>query len=313
MTAIKQLKNDTTIKILPADKGNATVIMDVKDYNLKLESVITEDKYTLLKKNPTKSLETKVYKTLVKYKTEFNDRMRSQLTPHYSKPPHIYGLPKIHKPTIPVRPIVSSIGSPCYNLAKYLVPIISPLTGTTSSFVKNSAHFVDLIKNETITKEDLMVSFDVESLFTNVPVDEALNIIRNRLEKMPSLSDHTHHSIDCIMELLTICVKTTYFQKGTEFYQQKEGMPMGSPLSPIISNIYMEFFEELALETAKLQPSMWLRYVDDTFVVWPHGRDELDTFHKHLNSIRQTIKFTFEIEENKCIPFLDVLVKKGGP
>ena len=87
---------------------------------------------------------------------------------------------------------------------------------------------------------------------------------------------------------------------------------MGSPLSPVIANIYMEAFEEEALDKASKRPSMWIRYVDDTFVIWPHGRKELQTFHNHLNNLRDSIKFTMEEEENGSIPFLDVLVTRNN-
>ena len=83
---------------------------------------------------------------------------------------------------------------------------------------------------------------------------------------------------------------------------------MGSPLSPVIANIFMEHFESRALETAPLKPRCWKRFVDDTFVVWPHPKDTLVSFLNHLNSHSPHIQFTMEIEQNNALPFLDVLV-----
>ena len=90
---------------------------------------------------------------------------------------------------------------------------------------------------------------------------------------------------------------------------------MGSPLSPIIANIFMENFEEKALESAPLQPRLWLRYVDDTFIIWPHDRHHLKDFLNHLNSQHPDITFTMEIEQHNSIPFLDTLISKpeSGP
>lgn len=85
---------------------------------------------------------------------------------------------------------------------------------------------------------------------------------------------------------------------------------MGSPLSPVVANLFMGAFEEQALENAHLKPSLWLRYVDDTFVIWPHGTDSLGTFLAHLNNIHPRIKFTMETEQNGQLPFLDVLVTR---
>ena len=87
---------------------------------------------------------------------------------------------------------------------------------------------------------------------------------------------------------------------------------MGSPLSPMIANIYMEGFEEEALDNAADQPSLWLCYVNDTFAIWPHGPDKLANFHSHLNSLRKCIQFTMEKEQTHHLTYLDVLVMKEG-
>ena len=70
------------------------------------------------------------------------------------------------------------------------------------------------------------------------------------------------YPIDNLMEMLTFCVETTYFGMGSDIYRQEEGLAMGLPLSPVLANIYMEYFEEMALGSTSLKPSMWLRYVD---------------------------------------------------
>jgi hypothetical protein len=81
---------------------------------------------------------------------------------------------------------------------------------------------------------------------------------------------------------------------------------MGSPLSTVISNSYMEVYEKAALESAPLKPRCWFRYVGDTFVIWQHGPDKLKDFIHHLNSIHQSIQFTMETESEGHLPFLDL-------
>ena len=93
------------------------------------------------------------------------DRLRSL-------PPRLYGLPKIHKQSVPLRPIVSCIGFPSYKLFKYIASIISPLAGKTSSHVRNSKHFAETIRDVSVGSDESLVSFDVTSLFTNVPIEE---------------------------------------------------------------------------------------------------------------------------------------------
>jgi hypothetical protein len=97
-----------------------------------------------------------------------------------------------------------------------------------------------------------------------------------------------------------------------KFSHQKDGMARGSSLSPIVSDIFMEHFEKLSLDSAQHKPSLWLRYVDDTFVVWPHGPERLQTFLSHLSSVRSSMQFTVEIKSDSTIPYLDALAVRKG-
>jgi len=110
--------------------------------------------------------------------------------------------------------------------------------------------------------------------------------------------------------LAKFCLRSTFFSFQGEFYEQTIGVAMGSPLSPIVANLYMEKFEKEALNSYPLKPSLWKRYVDDTNVIWPHGKNELKSFFEHLNNRLADIKFTMELEENGSIPFLDVLITR---
>jgi hypothetical protein len=91
-------------------------------------------------------------------------------------------------------------------------------------------------------------------------------------------------------------------------------MAMGNSLPPVVSNllVYMEHYEETTLDTADHKPIKWLRYVDDTFMVWPHGPSRLQQFLHHLNSIGPTTKFTMKVEANDTLPFLIVFVMTRG-
>ncbi|PFX30449.1 hypothetical protein AWC38_SpisGene4800 [Stylophora pistillata] len=108
------------------------------------------------------------------------------------------------------------------------------------------------------------------------------------------------------MDLLNICLTSTYFQYNGKHYKQLHGTAMGSPVSVVIAEIVMQNIEERALSTCRQTIPLWLRYVDDTFTAVRH--DEIDAFHNHLNEQNTDIQFTREVEENGKLPFLDCLV-----
>jgi hypothetical protein len=110
----------------------------------------------------------------------------------------------------------------------------------------------------------------VVSLFTNVLIEESLQIIKTKLDTDQE-KIHFNLKTEVIMEILEVCMRTAYFQMVEKSYKQKEGMVMGSPLSPVVSNIFMETFKQLAFTAAQLKRKMWLRYVDDTVVIWPRA------------------------------------------
>ncbi len=116
----------------------------------------------------------------------------------------------MHKPAIPLRPIVSFVGSPSYELSKHYVYLLSPLVGKTTSHVKNSIEFTSFISEKTLESTQILVSFDVVSLFTNVPVDLACQVAGTRLQLDESLMDRSSPSLDQILTLLRFCLNATY-------------------------------------------------------------------------------------------------------
>ena len=289
--------------------------MDRSEYDQKVKDILDTDTYTCLKKNPIPLAERKVAAKHLSLNrsTTLPTPLYRHLRPSSSKCPRFFGLPEIHKPDRPLRPIVSSRGSPTYNLAKHLTKLLHPLVGKMPHHVPNSAGFINTIKGTTLQPSDMLVSFDVKSLFTNVSTDEAILVTKSILEHDSTLPERTSLTPDQIIDLLSTCVKSTYFQWRETYYQQSFGTPMGSPISPIspiLANIFMEDFEQKALETARYQPKLWLRYVDDTFIIWQHGSDKLSDFLDHLNQQHPRIQFTMETETSDSLPFLDVLISK---
>ena len=168
-TALKEFRGLEDEVILPADKGNATVMMRRCDYDRKMEEMLGTGTYGKLRGDPTATQENRLSRKLkgLEKNGEIRNTLYNKLRPTGSQLPRIYGLPKIHKPDIPLRPIVLCIGSPTYQLSKHITSLISPLAGHTSSHVKNSRHFTEMMGRVHVESDEILVSFDVSSLFTN--------------------------------------------------------------------------------------------------------------------------------------------------
>ena len=198
--------------------------------------------------------------------------------------------------------------SPTYQLSKYLSSILSPLVGKTSSAVKNSKDFADFISSQQLEKE-VLVSFDVVSLFTNIPTSLAVQVARKYLENDEDLEERTLLTVDNIILLLEMCLDATFLQFKQQYYRQVQGTAMGSPVSVTVANLVMEDVEQRALSSfPSARPLFWKRYVDDTCTALEP--ELVKDFHQHLNSIEDTIQFTCEIQEDGQLPFLDIKLKK---
>jgi hypothetical protein len=171
-----------------------------------------------------------------------------------TRPLRLYGLLRIHKEGVLLRPIVSNIGALTYQLSKFLGGLLSPLVGHSSHHVRNSTEFFHTLGFLGVGPDYLMVSFDVVSLFIWVSIVESLNLV-------------SQHFSEDVLAVFKHVLTSTYFVFGGHFCEQIDGVAMGSPLSPVIANFFMEDFEERALQQATHKWLCWFHYVDDTFVI----------------------------------------------
>ena len=177
------------------------------------------------------------------------------------------------------------------------------MTDESQHKLQSTENFIDAIKTVQVPDDYKLVSFDVKSLFTSIPLQLALGCtetaINNSTIELPLPTDD-------LMDLLNLCLTSTYFQYNGKHYKQLHGTAMGSPVSVVVAEIVMQNIEERALATYKRTLPLWLRYVDDTFTAV--HKDEIDDFHEQ----NADIQFTKEIEENGKIPFLDCLVTRDN-
>ena len=138
-------------------------------------------------------------------------------------------------------------------------------------------------------------------------MDETIKIIADQL--FSNSNNFEGFSRDEFVKLLNLAVKNCHFIFNGKFYDQIDGVAMGSPLGPLLANIFLSFHETNWLKDCpfEFKPLYYRRYVDDSFIVFK-SRDHILPFLNYLNSKHTNITFTYEVEKDKCLPFLDVNV-----
>ncbi|BHF64213.1 hypothetical protein SprV_0200721300 [Sparganum proliferum] len=215
-----------------------------------------------------------------------------------------YGLPKVHKANVPLRPIASLPGTPTYGLAKLIFGRLKFLAEGSPTTVASANQFPGRIKHLELEPDEFMVFFDVVSLFTSIPQQLAIDVVDQLLAEgyeerdTPLKSEH-------LLKLLRYC-PNTYFTFGGQMYKQIKGTSMGSPLSGLIAEVNIQRIELLVF--TKYQAKFWARYVDDTFIVIK--TIDIENLKELLNSVDPDIQFATEAKTNNQLPFLDVLVRR---
>lgn len=302
--------SNNNLIISKADKGNCIVVLDRVAYVDKVTDFLQNGDFTLLNNNPTQKFITQLRRHL----NDNNDILQELGTNKYklnlmnASTPVLYGLPKIHKPNVPIRPVVSYFNSPCAKLSRFLNSFILNSTNfISSSSIKNSKHLSSLIKDIHIPDSAILVSFDVTNLFPSVPPEDCLQLVSDLLLSHNFTPDIT----EFIVSLVDFVLKQNFFQFNNCFYRQNTGLAMGSNLSPLLAEIFMDNLEK-NIKNCEFYSDVlfYYRYVDDIILCYNNTIENLNLFKNHIDSLHPSIKFTIELEQGGSIPFLDLLVSK---
>ena len=309
LEALRKLSKNENIIITKPDKGTGVVLLDKVLYNEKMETILSDaSKFSRVATDPFAHLlkhEDKVNRLLRKLKatnviseSEFNSLYCSG-----SRPGIMYGLPKVHKEGCPMRPILSAIGTHNYKLAKYLVPLLEPITMNQYT-IKDSFSFAKELTHLDY-RNCVAASFDIQSLFTNIPLVETIDICVKVLYQDDELLYGFNKKE--MKDFLTITANDCMFLFNGKFYIQTDGCAMGSPIGPSFANIFLCYYEKIWLGECPLEfkPLFYRRYVDDTFLIF-RDSNHIPLFLNYLNEKHASIQFTSETENDNTISFLDI-------
>ena len=307
----KKLRSENIV-VTKADKENKLVVLDRKDYIEGLNKLLSDaSKFKLYEEElgsqrgrPTTKPPLNIFE---KCTNEVNAFVKTipNLSSHVntnvsSRQPYLYGLVKMHKSDEikPLRPVLSA--SSCYNfsLASFLAKAIKPFC--YSKFcIKDTATFINQIeklRNDLNVRSNLvLVSFDVESLFTNIPLKDTISFLLDKIFIDSTIFTYEDVTFTCctLETALGLCTMNQYFTFNSKIYVQMDGTAMGSPLGPVLANFYLSYIEDNRIDfESESCPLFYARYVDDIFCIF-NCKDKVIVFFEHCNLQVKPLNLTF--------------------
>ena len=224
-----------------------------------------------------------------------------------------YGLPKDHKPSIPLRPVISGCDGPTEKTSCLLERILKQLLQFVPTHLWNTQDFLNRIRSHSVRhgvpEGTILFSIDVVNLYGSIPVAEAIEAATEKLTAHLREVNTFGLTPEDVKTLLEQCLNENVFSFNGDHYRQRLGIAMGNPCAPPIAILFLDRLERQALEGTLQKPKFLVRYIDDYAGLWTHGKEALLDFLAYMNSVNDTVKFTIELsEEGSGVPFLDTLV-----
>ncbi|XP_068759489.1 uncharacterized protein [Montipora capricornis] len=320
--ALNRLKKRDDIVVTKPDKGSG-IVMDKSEYLCLLSAASIDDttKFSCVndKRPNLHGRPPKHYHPLLQKEKDVHSilhrilpqEIATSLSPKSSRLAHLYGLPKTHKANLSMRAILSATGTYNFNLAKWLEEKLKPLS-VNEYTITDVIDFADEIHSSPMNEEDILVSYDVTALFTNVPFSETIDILVDKAFTNDWFNQRYDLNLEKeeLTQLLEVATTNQLFQFDGQLYEQTDGVAMGLPLGPLMANVFMCHLED-KLARDGMVPSLYKRYVDDTLARMPNT-DAAADFLATLNGLHLSLKFTMELLSENTIPFIGIEIIKMG-
>ena len=310
ISALNGLKSDRSIVIKEAEKGSGVVVWDREDYILEAENQLGDSAvYLPFGNDPSESLHSVINQAMgrIRQRRDVDDKTLEHLMVNNPNLGRFYLLPKIHARlnSVPGRPVISNSGFHTENFSEFLDFYLQPLAKSFRSYIKDTNHFLQKIQSlGNIPEDAILCTIDVVALYPSIPHNEGLEVLRKGLHSRADQSVSTDSLMDS-----EVVLKNNMFEFNGRFYHQTIGTAIGTKCAPQYSILFLADLEEKLLRSYDCKPSVWWRYIDDVFLIWTHGEEELQKFIDYLNASHHSIKFTAEWSK-ESINFLDTRVIK---
>ena len=291
--------------------------------------MVLEDKVNYIANGESHLADTSIYGTvpgdptgalaaeLNKYTAYLRDRgyitagMESflRLDPCHLRTQQMYFLKKVHKSPMQVRPIVSGSSGPTEKLSQLLDHFIAPHVKATKSYLSDSSHLVNILNSSPFPSNIILATVDVVGLYLNIPhsegIDASIRHMYSDLDTAPPFPPEVARTF------FEVVLNQNYFEFNGSMFRQTQGTAMGTRMAPSYANLFMAWLEGPLLSSSGSEDLLlWRRFIDDIFLVWKGTSASLTAFLNHLNTIHNTIKFTYTVHPSS-VDFMDLTIYKG--
>lgn len=303
------IKNNPDIIITEADKGNVTIAMYRTEYEDRMtEHFSDKNKYRPLTFDPTEKLQ-KTNNDLIRmlHKNNFvNKKTKRKLLTFTAKAPQPRATIKLHKHG--TRIIVNSKNSPSYNISSFLNSILTTAEIENQYNFKNSFVLKKMLDNLRLVDGDILVSFDVISMYDRIPMELVDRALKKRWQYIEAI---TPIPWEKFQQLVKFAVReSNYVEWNGKFYKQIDGLTIGGCVSGILADFVVTDIINNTIYEAGIKPTLTGKYVDDLLMIV--SREEVENIFTILNAQNKNIQFTMEIEEQCQLPYLDILIERHG-
>lgn len=310
-TILKRINHklsNNNLTLIKADKSNTSVIISNNELEQKTLKFLDENNCTILRKDPTSRYHTHIDNLIKNNPLIFDDNVsKFKLKVDNPSPPKLNTLIKLHKKDKPVRPLINSKTAPNYNIGKYITKILKEKINLENKFnIKNTYNLIDLLKDITVTENTKLYSFDINNMYTNIPIKNTIDIIQKTL----LIKNENKNFIKELTCVINTILSQNYFKYNNNIYQQNDGLAMGAPTSAIISEIFLQDLDKKIVDIIKENDPFgsYYRYVDDTLYISQNKGQNIHKIIRNINKLHDNIKFKIEEEFENKLNFLDLTI-----
>lgn len=314
--ALKTLKTNNNIIIKRADKGGAISVLDKQWYLSKINSMLADrNVYLPVTNDDTDEVKLKADLLIASLKDTgyLNHKQIKYLTNFKAKCPTFYGLPKLHKKDIPMRPICSQIDGPTSRINELVDKLLSVAENNIPYLLKDTTAYLLLLdKFKHVRPNTILLTMDVSSLYTNIPILEGTDWVCDYYQETLPLWNLTNSNCipvdkNTLHKLIIFILENCTFDFNENKFKQLFGTTMGARFSVKFANIYMyQWLRKFVGVYTGCKPEFLARLIDDIFTLWDHGVEALNDFITYLNNCHPSIKFEATYSQ-ESVNFLDTV------